>query len=246
MASATANTTAASVTINAAPTATAVQPTLALRQGLLSTVPVTGSGGTGPLTYTISPPLPGSLLAMDPRTGAIEGAADVLSPPTVYTVRVADARGATATGQITLSVSAPQEIEVSASIGGAVTDGGTNPQGTSAAGSPVTVVYTVSNTGSADLTLGTATFSSASNVTVDMITAPASGTVAQNGTTTFSVTYMPTAVGAFSFDLSFINSDSSENPFNFSVSGTAAAPVPVLALTATPSATAQTVGRPFT
>ncbi|MCK7613612.1 choice-of-anchor D domain-containing protein [Roseibium sediminicola] len=118
--------------------------------------------------------------------------------------------------------SAAPEISVSADIGGAVSDGGTNAQGTQTAGSTVTVTYTVTNSGTADLTIATATSSSLSNVTVDSIGAPGSTTVTSGGgTTTFQVQYTPTLAGAFSFGLSFTNDDSDENPFNFTVSGTA-------------------------
>ncbi|POF29612.1 choice-of-anchor D domain-containing protein [Roseibium marinum] len=124
------------------------------------------------------------------------------------------------------------EIAVSADIGGAVTDGGTNAQGTQAAGSPVTVTYTVTNSGTADLTLATATSSSPSNVTVDSIGAPGSTTVTGGGgTTTFAVQYTPTSVGAFSFGLSFVNNDGDENPFNYTVSGTASGGASSLAAT---------------
>jgi hypothetical protein len=123
------------------------------------------------------------------------------------------------------------EIAVSGSIGGAVLDGETSAQGNLAVGTPVTVTYTVTNTGNANLTLATATAASPSGVTVGNITAPVSTTVAGGGgTTTFQVTYTPTAVGPFSFNLSFVNNDSDENPFNFTVSGTGVAPVLSLSL----------------
>ena len=113
------------------------------------------------------------------------------------------------------------EISVSADIGGAVTDGGTNPQGNQTAGSAVTVTYTVTNSGTGDLTLGTATSSNSSGVTINSIGAPVLTTVTSGGgTTTFQVQYTPTVAGAFSFDLSFVTNDSDENPFNFTVSGT--------------------------
>ncbi|WP_340161687.1 choice-of-anchor D domain-containing protein [uncultured Hoeflea sp.] len=114
------------------------------------------------------------------------------------------------------------EISVSADIGGAVADGGTNAQGAQVAGSAVTVTYTVTNSGTDDLTIATATSSSPSNVTVNSIGAPGSTTIASGGaTTTFQVQYTPTLAGAFSFGLSFVNDDGDENPYNFTVSGTA-------------------------
>ena len=113
------------------------------------------------------------------------------------------------------------EIAVSSSIGGALSDAGTDAQGARAAGTPVTVIYTVTNAGTDDLTIATASASGASNVSVDSIGAPGSTTVASGGdTTTFAVQYTPTAAGAFSFGLSFVNDDGDENPFNFTVSGT--------------------------
>lgn len=103
---------------------------------------------------------------------------------------------------------------------GPVADGGTLAQGTQSEGSPVTLTFTVKNSGTADLTIATATSSSLANVTVNSISAPSNTTVtAGDGTETFTVQYTPTASGAFSFDLSFTNDDSDENPFNFTVSG---------------------------
>ncbi|MAY32899.1 MAG: hypothetical protein CMM86_09875, partial [Rhodovulum sp.] len=113
------------------------------------------------------------------------------------------------------------EISVSADIGGAVADGGTLAQGNQAAGAQTTITFTVANSGDADLALSTATSSGASNVTVNSISVPASSTVAPGGSTTFTVSYTPTNAGAFSFDLSMVNDDGDENPYNVTVSGTA-------------------------
>lgn len=113
------------------------------------------------------------------------------------------------------------EIGLSGSIGGAVADGGTLDQSSQAAGSAVALTVTVSNSGTDTLTLSTATSSGASNVTVNSISAPASTTVAPGGTTTFTVNYTPTIAGAFGFDLSMVNDDGDENPYNVTVSGTA-------------------------
>ncbi|MCR9239731.1 MAG: choice-of-anchor D domain-containing protein, partial [Rhodobiaceae bacterium] len=113
------------------------------------------------------------------------------------------------------------EIAVSSSESGAVADGGTDAQGNEAAGTAKTLTYTVSNTGTDDLTLATAMSSSLSNVTVNSISAPASTTVTPGNSTTFTVQYTPTIAGVFSFDLAFTNNDGDESPYNMTISGTA-------------------------
>ncbi|WKD50609.1 choice-of-anchor D domain-containing protein [Microbulbifer spongiae] len=122
----------------------------------------------------------------------------------------------------TVSGTAPApEIEVSSSESGALVDGGTDAQGEEQSGMAKTVTYTVSNTGTDDLTIATATTSAASNVTINSVSAPGSASVSAGGSTTFTVNYTPTAAGAFSFELRFTNNDGDENPYNFTVSGTA-------------------------
>ena len=107
---------------------------------------------------------------------------------------------------------------------GDIADGGTLGQGTPIAGSATTLTFTVTNSGTADLTLGTATFSHPTNVTVNAISSPGSTTVSPNGTTTFTVKYTPTSPGGFEFDLSFANNDDNENPYDFTITGRAVAP----------------------
>ncbi|WP_158285777.1 choice-of-anchor D domain-containing protein [Pseudohoeflea suaedae] len=107
---------------------------------------------------------------------------------------------------------------------GAVADEGTLAQGTQAAGSPVNLTFTVTNSGTGDLTIATATSSLLSNVTVNSISAPTNSTVASGGgTETFTVQYTPTSAGNFSFNLSFVNDDANESPYNFTISGTGTA-----------------------
>jgi hypothetical protein len=65
--------------------------------------PVTGSGGTTPLGFSIAPPLPAGL-TLAPTTGVISGTATVASAATSYTATVTDANGSTATATFTLTV----------------------------------------------------------------------------------------------------------------------------------------------
>jgi hypothetical protein len=72
----------------------------------LAFTPVTGSGGTGSLSYSVLPALP-SGLSMVPSTGLISGTPTVRSAATTYTVTVTDANGATATATFSLAVDSP-------------------------------------------------------------------------------------------------------------------------------------------
>src|SRR5262249_54494016 len=65
--------------------------------------PVTGSGGTAPLSFGIAPGLPAGL-SLSPSTGAITGTPASASAATTYTVTVTDGNGATATNTFSLTV----------------------------------------------------------------------------------------------------------------------------------------------
>ncbi len=94
------------LTVNSAVTATLAVATKTLTANqLASFTPVTGSGGTTPLTYSISPVLPAGL-ALNSSTGAITGTPTAASPQTMYTVTVTDNNQATATGSFSLTVNA--------------------------------------------------------------------------------------------------------------------------------------------
>ena len=124
------------------------------------------------------------------------------------------------------------EINIVSSESGAVADGGTDAQGGEPATTAKTVTYTINNTGTDTLNLtGTPTATSLVNVTAPVITAPVSATVAPGASTTFTVTYTPTLEGPFSFDLDVISDDADENPYDMTVSGTAAAGIVTFVIT---------------
>ncbi len=173
--------------------------------GAPSSTTVSPSGGTETFTVQYTPTIAG---AFSFDLSFVNDDSD--ENPYNFTV------SGTATGAPEISVSETGQGQ------GAVADGGTLAQGSQAAGSALTLTFTVTNSGTDDLTIATATSSSPSNVTVNSIGAPSSTTVSPSGgTETFTVQYTPTVAGAFSFDLSFVNDDSDENPYNFTVSGTA-------------------------
>jgi hypothetical protein len=94
-----------SLTVNAAVAATPAVGSTTLTENHMTTpfTPVTSSGGTGALSYSVSPALPMGL-NLSTSTGAITGTASVASPATTYTVTVTDANSATATATFSLTV----------------------------------------------------------------------------------------------------------------------------------------------
>jgi hypothetical protein len=88
-------------------------------------------------------------------------------------------------------------------------------------GGTVIHIFTIENTGSADLTLdsfprvsvsgaGAANFS---------VTAQPSSPVAPDGSTTFTVRFTPSVLGVSSASVSIDNNDSNENPYDFTIQG---------------------------
>lgn len=101
-----------------------------------------------------------------------------------------------------------------------IADGGSLDLGTTAVGSPVlSKTLTISNTGNVSLGV--------SNPTIDDDTFTIVGfpsSVAANETETFTVTMDTSTAGTFTGELAFDTTDSDENPFNITVSGTVTGP----------------------
>ena len=90
-------------------------------------------------------------------------------------------------------------------------------------------LFTVRNTGSLALSLNGApavsiSGSNASEFTVTAV--PSTNLVALTGTTTFQITFNPSATGIRTATISIANTDSDENPYNFSIQGTGTTTVP--------------------
>lgn len=122
----------------------------------------------------------------------------------------------------TVNAPAAPEISVSVQGGSSITDGtsnavsfGTIQQG--AAGASKTFV--VKNDGNATLTLGTPSVPAGYSITSSLSTSLAAG-----ASDTFTVTLASDAVGDHNGSISFSTNDTSENPFNFPITGTVAAP----------------------
>jgi len=90
------------------------------------------------------------------------------------------------------------------------------------AGSTLVRTYTITNSGTADLTLGTVTVGGTHTADFTVSLQPVSP-VAPSGSTSFQVTFDPSAPGPRSATLSFSNNDADEDPFNFAIQGTGTA-----------------------
>lgn len=96
----------------------------------------------------------------------------------------------------------------------------TNFGSTATTGGTVVKTFTIENTGSANLELaGSPRVSLAAGTNFAISAMPASS-VSGGGSTTFQVTFNPTADGAHSDTISIVNNDSDENPYNFAITGT--------------------------
>lgn len=132
-------------------------------------------------------------------------------------------------GQVLLTSNDPQAAaapEIDIKRGASIADGGTDAQGNTSVGQNVTLTYTITNSGDANLNVTAITSAAATNVEIVSITPGASlpFVVADSGgTQTFAVTYKVLASGTFSFELDIASDDSDEANYDITVSGNGAA-----------------------
>jgi hypothetical protein len=88
--------------------------------------------------------------------------------------------------------------------------------------SNATRTYTIRNVGVSLLTIGTLTISGV-NASEFTITTPPSPTIPIGGSTTFTITFAPMAVGVRSANIAIINNDLDESPYTFDIQGTSIA-----------------------
>lgn len=119
-----------------------------------------------------------------------------------------------------------------------ITDGDSSPSSTDhtnfgsalVAGGSVVRTFTITNSGTSDMTLTSTapdyvTLSGPGAAAFSVTLQPTSGTIAlEGGTQTFLITYDPSAVGTHTATVSIASDDADENPFDFSIQGTGIAP----------------------
>lgn len=85
-----------------------------------------------------------------------------------------------------------------------------------------TRTFTIFNNGNIALTIGAITFTG-TNASEFTVTTPPAASVAAFSSTTFVVTFLPTALGARTAQIHIVNNDSNENPYDFNLAGTGVA-----------------------
>lgn len=93
-------------------------------------------------------------------------------------------------------------------FGSALVDGGT-----------VARTFTIANTGAAPLTVDTVSLSGANPGDFSVTSSPASP-VSAGDSTTFQITFDPSAAGVRTATVSIVNNDADENPYTFAIGGT--------------------------
>ena len=82
-----------------------------------------------------------------------------------------------------------------------------------------TRTFTIRNVGGSLLTIGAITISGL-NASEFTVTTPPSAIVAIGASTTFTITFAPTALGLRTANISIVNNDADENPYTFDIQGT--------------------------
>ncbi len=152
---------------------------------------------------------------------AVSASISGLQSGTTYHYRLT-AANATSVGEdmtfVTAALAAP-EIAVEQPAGTNIPDGGSKDFGGVAVGSNTSLIFTVRNLGTANLT-GLAVSKDGANAADFTVGALVDTGLAAGASTTFTVTFAPGAEGARTAALHIASNDADENPFDVSLSGT--------------------------
>jgi len=105
-----------------------------------------------------------------------------------------------------------------------ITDGGSYNYGNKKTGTNTDVIFTIENTGTADLTLTTPLIIAGTNADQFSIQSQPTSPVTASSSTTFTVRFSPTSKGAKTASIAIGNNDTDENPYNIILNGIGTAP----------------------
>jgi len=173
-----------------------------------------------------APPAPRETYSAIVDPGTYNASVTAIGYDTASTTGLVVANGGNATFSACLNGVAP-EITVAGNGTIDIVDGDTTPSvadGTdfgiaNITGGTVVHTFTIQNIGAVNLTVGLPTTSGPNAGDFNVTMAPSSP-VAPGGSTTFQVTFDPSASGPRTATLTFSNNDPDENPFDFSIAGT--------------------------
>ncbi|MDA3887044.1 MAG: BspA family leucine-rich repeat surface protein [Candidatus Delongbacteria bacterium] len=101
-----------------------------------------------------------------------------------------------------------------------ITDNGSHDFGSYATGTDTDLTFTIENTGGGNLTLTTPITISGTNADQFTIQQQPASTVLPSEYTTFIIRFSPTLTGVKTADISIVNNDVTENPYNLTINGT--------------------------
>ncbi len=228
---------AGTVSVVAAPTVTSATQSSVTHDSATLGGNVTADGGAAVSERGIvwatsaTPTTSNNKVQIGSGTGAFSQSVSGLPSSTLIYVRAyaINSAGTAYGSQISFTTSAAPAPEIAVAFAGnVVADGSASPatlNGTDFGSLPVAGVtqdhvFTITNSGTAALTLGTV--SATGDFAVQ--TQPAGTVAAGGGTTTFTIRFDPSGTGLRTGTVSFSTNDSDENPFNFSVQGTGSGP----------------------
>lgn len=188
------------------------------------------SATNSPTSYAVASGTLPAGLTLNTTTGVISGTPTVAGASSV-TVTATNAGGTSAAATISFTITGPEINVQGGAVATNILDGDTTPNttdwtdfGNVVLGNNFSRVFTIQNTGSAALTLSGASpyvvISGANAGDFSVTVAPITNSVAAAGFVTFTVRFLPTAVGLRTATLTINNNDGNEGVYDFAIQGT--------------------------
>ena len=143
---------------------------------------------------------------------------------------------------VNLEGTLPPEIAVEQPQGNDLSSGASSDWGQVILGTPVMRFFTVRNTGSDTLNLGSITVTRPQSGDYEFFAAATAPSLPSSGQTTIRISFTPSAVGTRDAVLNIPNNDPNESPFILNLSGMGVPPV--VSLSAAPASVAEDAGAP--